>query len=207
MKRDEVLSWLEEVENPVIAFDTNALFGNRSNTRFEDLCDTLNRIDLVRAPRMIRKVLSAAVYMEKVQDLRQEYGEKYDHSLPKWFLDAKKVEVLAFAPEDAEHTARLLGQRYPSSHAWRDFKRAQCLDCLGLQNNAVPAQGTGKGCGATIDWLVAGHADARGYLLVTSDRGPEFQGMAWRSTLEEVYAAASELLARLSSTTSNSSST
>jgi len=37
--------------------------------------------------------------------------------------------------------------------------------------------GSGKKCGATVDWLIAGYAYAESCLLVTDDKGEEFQGI------------------------------
>ena len=43
---------------------------------------------------------------------------------------------------------------------------------------------TGKKCGARVDWLIAGYAHARNYLLITSDKGKEFKRVEKKTTLK-----------------------
>jgi predicted nucleic acid-binding protein len=57
-------------------------------------------------------------------------------------------------------------------------------------------QGGGKTCGATIDWLIAGYAEAEGYLLITGDTREEFKGIR-KTTLENLEAAVEQLLSEL----------
>lgn len=197
MTRAEILDWLEQEQSPVIAFDTNALFGGGSRTLFADLCNVLNRINELRAPQTVQKVLSAAVYMEKMHDMRQEYGKAFQPSLIDNFLATKGIEIISFERQDAEHAAELIGQRYPGRAEWHGFERQRCLDCLGMRQYAEHAQGSGQSCGATTDWLVAGQASGRGHLLVTNDRGPEFRGLARQGTLDALCAGATDLLGRI----------
>lgn len=200
MNRGEI-SALFEQEQLTIAFDTNAIFGNRRDDPFLQLCDTLNRINEKRAPRQrIDKVISTPVYVEKLHDLRQQFADTFDEDMIKQFLDAKGIELKVFDTRDAEHTAQLIGNEYPTSAAWRAFKRERCLRCLGLSTNTHQTAGDGKRCSATIDWLVAGQADVGAYLLVTDDRGEEFRSIPLKARLDDVTAVATALLARVVTT-------
>ncbi len=52
----------------------------------------------------------------------------------------------------------------------------------------IEIPGKGKKCGATVDWLIAGHADAKknNYLLITQDRGKEFQDIKNQTDLKSL---------------------
>jgi hypothetical protein len=48
---------------------------------------------------------------------------------------------------------------------------------LGLPASTAPVPGSGRTCGATVDWHIGGHARAEGCILVTDDSGPELSGL------------------------------
>jgi hypothetical protein len=193
MTEDELLALLSYVIEVVLAFDTNAVFGNHANDPFIQLCNAINRLNRIRDPRRIRKVIAAPVYMEKLHDLRQGH-RNYDHQKIEQFLEEKVVEVMPVLPSHAEHVATMLGEQYPGPDAWHAFKRHRCLSCVGLTHRADEAKDSGKHCGATIDWLVAGHADAEGHVLVTDDRGPEFESVQLKVTLATAVKVVEEIL-------------
>jgi hypothetical protein len=177
----------------VLAFDTNAIFGNHPDDSFLMLCDSINTLNGRRNTSRVRKVIAAPVYMEKLHDLRQAFPT-YDHERILKFLEAKGIEVVPVLPRHAEHVAGMLGELYPRTEDWHAFKRQRCLSCLGLMHLAHEVKGSGKHCGATIDWLVAGHADAEGHVLVTSDRGPEFDRVSRKAKLATVVKVVDEIL-------------
>lgn len=88
-----------------------------------------------------------------------------------------------------------MGQQFPTTQAWRTFKRNRCIACLGLNTNTLTsiAQGSGKTCGATIDWLIAAYAKTEGCLLVTGDTREEFKDIR-KSTLEDLEAAVDQFI-------------
>jgi hypothetical protein len=194
MSEAALLDLLHREPEIVLAFDTNTIFGNRRGDPFLDLCDRINQLNRIRQPKHIRKVIAAPVYMEKLHDLRQAFPS-YRHELIVQTLDAKGIEVLPVLQLHAEHIAEMLGKQYPGPNAWREFKRQRCLSCLRLPDDlAHRATGNGKHCGATIDWLVAGHADAEGYVLVTNDRGPEFERVQRKTKLTTLVKVVDEVL-------------
>jgi hypothetical protein len=194
MTESELLDLFRREPEIVLAFDTNAIFGNRRGDPFLELCDSINQLNRIRQPRLIRKVISAPVYMEKLHDLRQAFPS-YEHERILQTLDVKGIEVTPVLRHHAEHIAEILGKQYPGSKAWRDFKRQRCLSCLRLPDDlAHKATGSGKRCGATVDWLVAGHADAEGHVLVTNDRGPEFDSIRRKARLKTVVKVVDEVL-------------
>jgi predicted nucleic acid-binding protein len=194
MTEDELLALLSDGVEVVLAFDTNAIFGNHANDPFIQLCNAINRLNRIRDPRRIRKVIAAPVYMEKLHDLRQGH-RNYDHQKIEQFLEDKQIDVMPFLEAHAEHVAGLLGELYPTPENWHEFKRQRCLSCLRLPDDlAHKAPGNGKHCGATIDWLVAGHADAEGHVLVTDDRGDEFERVQRKARLETVVKVVDEVL-------------
>lgn len=194
MTETELLDLFSHEEEVVLTFDTNAIFGHGKNSRFLKLCDDINRLNRMREPKSIRKVISAPVYMEKLHDLRQDL-ENYDHRKIERFLEEKGIEVLPIVRQHAEHVATILGELYPETKDWHAFKRRQCLSCLGLTHLADEVKGKGKDCGATIDWLVAGHASAEGYVLITNDTDEEFDRVTRKTTFESAVKVVAELLA------------
>jgi hypothetical protein len=195
MTESELLALLSDRVEVVLAFDTNAIFGNHVGDPFIQLCNAINRLNQIRDPRRIHKVIAAPVYVEKVHDLRQKKGHDYDHQKIQQFLEEKVIEVMPFLRTHADHVAGLLGELYPTTENWHEFKRQRCLSCLRLPDDlAHKATGNGKHCGATIDWLVAGHADAEGHVLITDDGGPEFQSVRRKVKLETVVKVVDEVL-------------
>lgn len=194
MTENELFALLADGVDVVLAFDTNAIFGNHANDPFSQLCNAINRLNRIRDPRRIRKVVSAPVYMEKLHDLRQGH-RNYDHQKIEQFLEEKQIDVMPFLGAHAEHVAGLLGELYPNTNDWRAFKRQRCLSCLRLPGDLHhKATGDGERCGATIDWLVAGHADAEGHVLVTDDRGDEFKRVQRQVTFDVAVKVVDEVL-------------
>lgn len=182
--------------SPALAFDTNTIFGD--NPRSDpgiDLINTINRANAVRgeAPA-VRLVVPAVVFHEKIRQMTQRIGERFDVSLPLGFVSSNHLEVEPFDQRHALAVAKRLYERYQKRDDWRAFKKRRCLQCLKLPAETVTG-GDGHDCGAAVDWLIAGQAEAMGYLLVTNDRGPEFTGVRLRANLPFVLAAATELLA------------
>lgn len=140
----------------------------------------------------VQIVVCTVVYIEKLFDLKQRFRDKFN---PDAILDAlrsKGVAVEDFSAQHALATAVRLGQAYPDSAAWHQAKKKRCLECVGLPPTAQ-APGTGKHCGATVDWLIGGHAHASASILVTDDQDPEFKGVE-RIRLDNLVAGLRQLL-------------
>ena len=166
-----------------LLLDTNALW---SIKRLRRLCNCVQRLNEARtADDRIQLYVSAASHAEKLFDLAQENRDRYDERLINQGLERMGLTIVAFDRAHAAATATLLGSTYPDRTAWHQAKRKQCMACLGIDENKlpVPVLGSGKGCGATIDWLIAGHAMAAGCILVTDDRGVEFRRVERRVKL------------------------
>ena len=196
LQKAELLDLLRQPADLTLAFDTNAIFGNSRSDPFVTLCDEINLVNSLLDGRKIRTVISAPVYVEKLHDMRQGFGTGFDPEEVGRFLASKGVEVLDLTGAHAQHLGALLGEKFPSSADWHGFKRRRCLQCLGLSQNHQ-ATGTGKNCGATVDWLVAGHAHAEGFVLVTDDKGPEFDVVQRKARLETVVDSLEDLRASL----------
>ncbi len=170
-----------------IAFDTNIVF---HELRFLTLCDNINRINEAHHYQLCL-VVSAIVHTEKLFDLKQKYQERYDIEEVNRFLDRKRISIVPYERCHAQAVAHLVGKQFPSNKEWRAFKRQSCINCLGIKDNHVPMPGSGKKCGATVDWLIAGYAIAEDCLLVTNDKGKEFQGIK-KTTFDELEAAVNQ---------------
>jgi hypothetical protein len=179
---------------PKLAFDTNAIFGNSPGDSGIQILNNINRANQLRgASPVIGLVVSATVLHEKIRQMAQRFGEKFDHEVPMQFVRGKEITVESFDEAQAIAVAKRLHRLYPKSEDWRAFKKRRCLECVGLRAD-TPASGSGEQCGATIDWLVVGHAEAQGYLLVSNDRGPEFAEVTLRATIDVVLAASERVL-------------
>jgi hypothetical protein len=174
-----------------MAFDTNALF---SNQRFRKLCNNINRIKDCDQKYQFNLVVPAPAHAEKLHDLKQQYREHYNFNEIIKGLTDKGITIASFEPHHADVVADLVGEQFPTTQAWRTFKRNRCIACLGLHTDKIThIQGSGKTCGATIDWLIAGYAEAEGCLLVTGDTREEFKDIK-KTTLEHLEAAVEQLL-------------
>jgi len=80
--------------------------------------------------------------------------------------------------------------RYPTRDEWLKAKIERCAKCLGIDKDEVNKN---KSCSATIDWLIAGYAVAEKCLLITDDRGIEFEGISCKTKLETLEQGLHEL--------------
>ncbi len=191
MNQNEVYDLLKTCYLTMV-FDTNALF---SNQRFIKLCNNINRIKDCDNKYQFNLVVPAPAHAEKLHDLKQQYQEHYNSKEIMKGLTDKGISIASFEAHHADVVANLVGQQFPTTQAWRRFKRNRCLACLGLNTNTLTsiAQGSGKTCGATIDWLIAAYAEADGCLLVTGDTREEFKDIR-KTTLEDLEAAVDQFI-------------
>lgn len=201
MSPEEVVAYLkgdarrDAADRPTLAFDTNTIFGDNPRTDPGiELINTINRANAVRgeAPE-VRLVVPAVVFHEKVRQMVQRRGERFDESLPVGFARSNNLVIEPFEERHALAVAKRLHKLYPTRGDWRAFKKRRCLEGLRLPKT-TPTGGDGHECGATVDWLIVGHAEVMGYLLVTNDGGPEFKNVALRANLDTSLAAARALL-------------
>lgn len=201
MTEDEVFAFLEgrspalaDGYAPTLAFDTNTIFGNTKSDPGVELIDAINRANQRRggAPE-VGLVVPSVVLHEKIRQMAQRFGGRFDVEQPRGFLRAKNLRVESFGESHAIQVALRLQQRFPTHGDWRAFKKRRCLQGLGLPVGTFLSR-DGSDCGATVDWLIVGHAEADGYLLVTNDSGPEFAAVTLRASLPTTLAAAQRLV-------------
>jgi predicted nucleic acid-binding protein len=176
-----------------LAFDTNALFSDRALIA---VCSDVARVNdrlSRRGLRPLRLLTSAVAHAEKLVDLKQKYKATFDAGVILRGLASKGLEIQDFTTDHALETATRLGERHTTTDDWRAAKKKRCLQCLGLGTDTL-VTASGKGCGATVDWLIGGHARAEGCVLVTDDTGPEFAGLVDRVKLETLAEALRALL-------------
>ena len=167
----------------VFALDTNAVLGFQ---RLQRLCKLVNLLRAPPNPLDLRIYVPSVVHMEVLFDLRQLRGAGYDaQTIVQGLLD-KGLEIQPFGEQHAEHAAARLGASFPSTADWHAAKRKRCLQCLGLGDRDASISASGKSCGATIDFVIAAHAAHEGWILVTDDRGPDFEGLTLKIKLEHL---------------------
>lgn len=175
MNEEEISQRLRE-GGLTLSFDTNALFLDR---KFMDLCDDVARWNEQlriegRLPVGLR--VCTVAHAEKLFDLKQRRRDAFDMGVVMDVFRSKGLVLDSFTDKHALALATRLGEFYPDDETWRKAKRNRCIQCVGLSPSQLQAaSGTGKRCGATVDWLIGAHAHAEGYVLVTDDTGFELK--------------------------------
>lgn len=169
-----------------IAFDTNVLCHLRMLTR---LCNALQRLNLRlesehKQPNEL--IVCVLVHGEYLMDLKQHHKENFDHSVIVRGLQAKQLLIQDFTPDHALATGEYLGAKYSENKDWHQAKKRLYMERLGMhpERDADKVRGSGATCSATIDWFIIGHARAEKCILVSNDRGVEFDGIADRIELD-----------------------
>jgi hypothetical protein len=175
-----------------LAFDTNALSGKR---RLGALCESVRHWNEQLAARTLPEVklfVCTVAHFEELFHIKKSKGDLFDMRVILDGMDSFGIEVQPFGVDHALSTALWLGAKHPTSAAWRHAKKERYMRGLGL----VPGKDKAEGahCSTTVDWLIAGHAQAERCVLVTDDEGPEFAGLADKVRLGELEAALKQLL-------------
>jgi hypothetical protein len=174
------------------AFDTNALSGKR---RLGALCMRVKHWNVQLTARTLPEVklfVCTVAHFEELFHIKKSKGDLFDNQVILDGLDSLGIAVQPFSVEHALSTAMWLGARHPTSEAWRNAKKERYMRGLGL----VPGKDRAEGahCSTTVDWLIAGHAQAERCVLVTDDEGPEFEGLVDKVRLGELEVALQQLL-------------
>jgi hypothetical protein len=208
MNKNDILNLLRQ-GILAIAFDTNALFGDK---RFKRLCTSINRINRLDDKYQLKLVVPAPAHAEKLRQIKQhlkKQDKKYSHEFVLKNLTDLGIHIAPFEPWHAEKVADLFHKQFPTEDDWNQYKLKRCLDCIGinclkrcldcLELSFVEEfiESTGQTCSATVDWLIAGYAYAENCLLVTDDTGKEFKGIEKKTTFDELEAAVNQLLQAL----------
>jgi hypothetical protein len=176
-----------------LAFDTNALFGDRTLFAVCDEVALYNARLARRGLAPIRLLVCTVAHAEKLFDLKKQFRGTFDENV---ILDGLRRKGLVIQPFEVKHaleTAIRLGERHPTTPEWHAAKRRRCLECLGLPA-ITAAPGTGQECGATVDWLIGAHARSEGGILVSDDKGAEFVGLIERIPISTLQASLKQLL-------------
>ncbi len=177
MTQQEVAAELRDNPQVTIAFDTNAVWG-RNLFKTVELVKKLEGLPGAPRPRLI---VPAIVHAERVLQISLEKGPDFDLLKIQQVLQSFGVAVVELNRDDAEGIAEHLGSRLSTREGWAEAKRA----AVGRTNGNVPA---------TSDFLIAGQAASRDWLLITNDTGTEFTGVPRCTTLAAVQGALDLLL-------------
>jgi hypothetical protein len=189
MNENEVYELLQ-TGKLTITFDTNALYGD---IRFLNVCDEIDEINN-KLKYEIKIVISSLAHAEKLFHLKKKHKEEYDIGFINQVLKRKKVNIVPFEPDHAEAVAKWISTQFPTSEEWQMFKRQECINCLGINEDENNIPGSGKKCGARVDWLIAGYAQAKNYLLITNDKGNEFKHIEKKTTLKILEKSVNKIL-------------
>ena len=143
-------------------------------------------------------IACAVVHHEKVFHLKRQFGEKFNPHIIVKALKSRGWQIDPYEIRHALATGEWIGNRYPTESAWHLAKKERSLRSLGLDPSKVEVEGTGRSCGATVDWLIIGHARAEGCVLVSDDMGPEFAGLVERVKLATLETALQKLMSESS---------
>lgn len=197
---------LDDVYRLVQASDVTLAFDTSVTVRrgFLSLCDQANWVNERRRTLglsgWVRLCVPAAAHAERLFDLAQQHGDRYDVEFVRHVLRERQVEVPGFTVQDAEHCAELLVQRYATPDAWYAFKKRRCLECAGLPlKHHHLATGSGQQCGTPNDWLIIAQASQGRMLLVMDDRGRggEYDLIECIARFSDVWAALKRIVQEL----------
>ena len=168
LSETDLLSVLRE--GALLALDANAVWGSR----LREVVDAVASANtLINHPRHLQVVVPANVHAEMSFALRRRFGDSFSDAKISDLLAGWDVAVVDFTRDDAMQSARWLHRQLRGDGAWQLAKKGRIAAWLGVESGKLPA----KRVPATVDWYVAGHAAARGWLLVTDDKGLEFDGL------------------------------
>lgn len=102
---------------------------------------------------------------------RREHDVQFDFQRILNFLNSKNIAIAPMDAQAAEGIAGWLAKVAPKEADWDRIKVERLRQELGLTAEAV----VNKEVSATVDWLIAGHAMGLNALLVTTDKGVEFE--------------------------------
>ncbi|MEZ4436180.1 MAG: hypothetical protein R3F65_27600 [bacterium] len=150
-----------------VTFDTNFLRARASFASLSRVSQKIRQANSVLAPNAteppIQIRISALVHEERVYQLRRQrakLGLPFRSEVIDEFLEQLGFKIEEFTRADAEGSAEHLFARFADDASWKAAKKSK-----GSKS-------------ATIDWLIAGHAVTRKWLVVTNDGGPEWTGVA-----------------------------
>jgi hypothetical protein len=168
----------------VLSFDSSAI-------HFNELIRYANKVNLFNDQRKVktRLVLSALVHTERMAQERRRRQEAFDQGRIAQFLHGKGITVEPLTAEDAVGCSSWLHAQASTEDGWTELKWSRIREEAGLRDDA-PGR-----VSATVDWFIAAHAAARGWILVTSDRGPEFRGITRKVAPERLERTLDTLLA------------
>jgi hypothetical protein len=181
MTADEVVARL--AGGGTVSLDTNI---SRSSGTMEKL------LALVGTERgSVTLVVSAPAFFEVLSYQRRKYGARFrPESVSRMLLENLNLKVADFTQEDAEHVAACIAQQYPNDAAWQAAKIDHALRNLRLRQ---PDLGGRAKSAATIDWLVAGQASNRKWLLATEDKQEDVTWFADRLSYDTLMEALERL--------------
>ncbi len=170
-------------EGAAVAFDTNVLHQVDAVIKLAEEVKRANATLEAKGKPTIHVVIPALCWAELVLHQRHRYSADYDETLLQVALIAGAMTVHDFTESDASVVAAYIASAYPAKDLWQKAK----LDAM-LTRLAV-TDAPGKKVPATVDWYIAGQAMARGWILVTEDKGAEFKGPLVRTSLKSLTTA------------------
>lgn len=173
--------------NPRIACDSSAVWGSQrgDGANFTSAWIHLRKWRYVHLPEHETSFfVPAAVWAEKLVQSRHKHGPGFQVEKVSDFLKSAGGVVAEFTSKDGQAMAGWLAMLFPSDQEWQSAKRNRILRSQGAEAKSD--------CPATVDWLIAGHAQARGWTLITNDSGVEFQDV--RRASVDVFRCAVELV-------------
>lgn len=178
-----------------VSVDTNKA---NSTRLMKDLSDAISRLNeawaISAAGVRVTLVVSAIAFAELLLDHHQSSNSPFNFKLIDRFLASTGIGIEGFLDLDARHFAHRVWQLVGDDEAWQRAKINNCFAELRLSARKEELLHPKARCSATLDWLIASQAEGREWLLVTEDRGDEFQGVERITTFETLKAALDRLV-------------
>lgn len=184
-----------------VAVDTNTAY--RGLGQLLAVANFVNRFNERKPNNSIKLVIPVAAFMEILHhtwhDMLANHREvrsiEFRIKTEMEALESKGVMIVPFEQEHAKHVAQVLAGRYGDDASWQRAKQSAVQERLSLPDDFFDSKKKQKiTCGATLDWLIAGQAEAEKWILATNDDGPEFALVSLKIGWHELKEVLEELL-------------
>lgn len=171
--------------NPVVlAVDTNIDHASPKNVI--DLANQVNRLRFKGIK--IYLVVPAIVVAEREAQVRREKKDKYDENIVRSFFKSK-AEIAPFDDSTAFLAAQWLATAIVTSDDWKNSKwKAFCEQFKSEAEIYQRLIQHPKRISMTTDWLIAAQAASQGWIVLTEDKGKEWNNVMHISAIDAIKA-------------------
>lgn len=185
-----------------VVLDTNAVY----MSGLIKIADSVNQLNAAQPEKRTTLLIPTLVAAEHFAQERRRWKTDYDLGRVMEVLKSKGFDAgdgfhkfLPFDYKHAEQFGESLASRYSTQEKWSSAKHASCQRCLAGAAATSPTAGSSsptagsRRCSATVDWFIGQQATALSALLITDDKGEEYDDIS-RATRKTFMEALGQLV-------------